>query len=271
MSARKAARVQRRPDTGRVDYARDCLGRLAHILVRCGYSPQELVSDFHGICSHLKEPARRWDPTQPAFLADLPHVIALWNSDPKYLNARGVPAALPLRGRAPSLSALIERVLPAEEPRAVAQCLARMQGIRRRGSRYVPSGRHLSYRRDVGRAYSLNALLRMLRTVERNLAGARRAAILERSAIHPNFPVSALPAFHRYLKSRGLKFLWSIDTDMRRRETEQTRGPRTRLGVELFAFEEPRVAHRRVSGKHREARRTARGRGLTQRARKAGT
>ena len=39
MSARKAARVQRRPDTGRVDYARDCLGRLAHILARCGYSP----------------------------------------------------------------------------------------------------------------------------------------------------------------------------------------------------------------------------------------
>ena len=271
MSARKAARVQRRPDTGRVDYARDCLGRLAHILVRCGYSPQELVSDFHGICRPLKEPARRWDPTQPAFLADLPHIIALWNSDPKYLNARGVPVALSLRGRAPSLSALIERVLPGEEPRAVAQCLARMQGIRRRGSRYVPSGRHLSYRRDVGRAYSLNALLRMLRTVERNLAGARRAAILERSAIHPNFPVSALPAFHRYLKSRGLKFLWSIDTDMRRRETEQTGGPRTRLGVELFAFEEPRVAHRRVSGKHRGARRTTRGRGLTQRARKGGT
>ena len=245
MSARKAARMQRRADAGRVDYSRECLGRLARILVRCGYSPQALVSDFHDICRPLKEPARRWDPTQPAFLADLPHVIALWHADPKYLSARGVPVALPLLGRAPSLSALIERVLPGEEPRAVAQYLARMQGIRRRGSRYVATGRHLSYRRDIGRAYSLNALLRMLCTVERNLAGARRAAILERSAIHPDFPVSALPAFHRYLKSRGLKFLWSIDTAMRRRETERTRGPRTRLGVELFAFEEPRVAHRR--------------------------
>src|SRR3982074_1237764 len=128
MSARKAARMQRRPDTGRVDYARDCLGRLARILVRCGYSPQELASDFHGICTHLKEAARGSDAPQPAFLADLPHVIALWNADPKYLNARGLPVELPLRGRAPSLSALIARVLPDEEPGAVAQCLARMQG-----------------------------------------------------------------------------------------------------------------------------------------------
>jgi hypothetical protein len=268
MSARETLRIRRGASASVVDYSTECLSRLARVLVRCGHSPNALARDFATICSSLKEPARCWDPTQPAFLADLPHVIALWNSDPSYLDARGAPIALPLRGRAPSLSALIERVLPGEEPGTVAKCLARMQGIRRRGHRYVATGRHLSYRRDVGRAYSLNALLRMLCTVERNLAGARKSAILERSAIHPNFPVNALPAFHSYLKTWGLKILWNIDTDMRLREAESTTGPRTRLGVELFAFEEPRIAARRLSVKHRVARRANRGRGLRQRSRK---
>ncbi|HYB13049.1 MAG TPA: hypothetical protein VEG67_06235, partial [Myxococcota bacterium] len=91
----------------------------------------------------------------------------------------------------------------------------------------------------TGRIRSLPVLTGILRTVERNLAGEKSAALLERAAWHPNFPVRALPAFHRRLKLRASDFLSDIDTDMLRREKRFRAGRRTRLGVEIFAFEEP--------------------------------
>jgi hypothetical protein len=221
------------------DYSYEFLKRLAHILVLSGHSPKKLLSELREICRRLKEPSRRWDPSRLGFLADLPHVIALWHSDPQYLDTRGHPAVLPLRGRGASLSSLIQRVLPDEDPKSVVRALLHLRGIRRRGASYVVTGRHLSYRENSGRVYSLNALLRMLRTVERNIAGAKNTAIFERSAVNPNFPVRALRTFHRRFENRASNFLWDTDGDMRRYEEEVSGGLRTRVGVEIFAFEEP--------------------------------
>jgi hypothetical protein len=97
--------------------------------------------------------------------------------------------------------------------------------------------------------------LGMLRTVERNISGSRSCAILERAAMNPNFPVSALPAFHRRLNPHAEEFLWGIDGDMRRREMVASGGPRTRLGVCVFAFEEePGVGKRSLESRGRRTR-----------------
>jgi hypothetical protein len=239
MTARKSMRLRRPRAARREDFAFECLTRLARILVRCGISPKDLVKDLREICRTLSEPSKPWDPTRLAFLVDVPHVIALWHSDPAYLGSGGQPTALPLRGSGPSLAGLIERVLPREDPSSVARALVRMRGLRRQGGRYLPTGRHLAYRQDTARLHSLHALMGMLRTVERNVTGARNAAIFERSAVNPDFPVAALPAFHRRVRSRASGLLWDFDGYMRRRERDFSRGPRTRVGVEIFAFEEP--------------------------------
>ena len=207
--------------------------------MKCGHSPKELVRELQEICASLREPSRRFDPRRLSFLADLPHAIALWHSDPDYLLERGVPAALALRSTGPSLSSLIARVLPHEDPVAVTRALVRMQGIRRRGTRYLPTGRLVAFRKDTVLMHSLSVLMRMLRTIERNVAGSWETALLERNATHPNFPVAALPGFHRGLKRQASDFLWGLDGDMRRREKRVRGGKRTRLGVEIFAFEEP--------------------------------
>jgi hypothetical protein len=62
-------------------YSREFLERMARILVHSGHSPRQLVREFRGICSALKEPKHRWDPRQLAYLADLPEIIALWHAD----------------------------------------------------------------------------------------------------------------------------------------------------------------------------------------------
>jgi hypothetical protein len=246
MASRDARRAHRHASAERSDYAWECLSRLARILVRCGHSPQDLVSALREICRTLKVPRQRWDPAQLGFLSDLPHVIALWHSDPRYLGARGEPAPLPLRGRTASLSGLIECALPGESPRAVVEALMGTGGIRCRAGRYVPTRRHLRLRDDSGRVHSANALLRMLRTVERNLAGGANSAIFERAAMNPHFPVAKLATFHRDVSTRASRLLVAIDGTMRRHEARRTRGPRTRVGVEIFAFEEPPSTDRRT-------------------------
>jgi hypothetical protein len=230
--------MQRAP-SGSGDHALDCLSRVARILVLCGHSPKDLVRKLQAACRVLPEPTFGWDPERLHFIADLPHVISLWYSDPLYLAAKGEPAALPVSGRGATLASLIKRVLPHEDPRAVARALIEMRAIRAQGTRYLPNDKHVGFRDETARLYSLSVLLRILGTIERNITGAKGTAITERHAIHPSFPVAALPGAHRQLKARAAEFLWGADNAMRRLERRYRYGQRVRLGVEVFAFEEP--------------------------------
>jgi hypothetical protein len=240
MGARARSRPRHRPQGEGVSYSREFLERLARILVSTGHSPRELSREFREICSRLKEPDTRWDPAQLTYLWDLPHVISFWHSDPQYIDSRGAPIPLSLRGRGASLCALIERVLPGENPNVVLRSLIKFKSIRRHGKLYVPRARHFTYPTASGRVHGLTALLGMLRTVERNVASGRKSTpILERTALNPRFPVSELPAFHRRLRAAAAEILWSLDGDMRRREAAHRGGPRVRLGVGIFAFEGP--------------------------------
>jgi hypothetical protein len=109
----------------------------------------------------------------------------------------------------------------------------------------------------------------MLRTIEHNVSSVSSdARIIERTAVNSRFPVRALPMLHRWLKGSGSNFLWDVDGNMRRREWESLSGPTLRVGVGVFAFEDP-VTTSRTAGlkppllearRRRRARSTARGR-----------
>jgi hypothetical protein len=237
-----------------VGIAREFLERMARILVRSGHSPQQLRREFQRICDALNEPRRHWDPAELDYLADLPHVIAYWHGDPQYLDSHGTPLALPLKGKGPSLLALIERALPAVDPKAVARSLLRLKAVYRHKGRYLPTGRYILVSEETAFVHGLTALLGMLRTVERNVSGPKAKALLERCAFNPSFPVRALPTFHAHVKSVAGEFLWGMDGDMRRAQEADPKGPRTRLGVGVFVFEEPfRALPRRAPQKRSRA------------------
>jgi hypothetical protein len=119
--------------------------------------------------------------------------------------------------------------------------------VHRRKNRYLPSERYFLLSQESGFVHGLTALLGMLRTVERNLSAARGAAILQRCAFNPSFPVRALPEFHAHVKRAAGDFLWGMDGDMRRAQEADPSGPRTRLGVGVFVFEDPSRAPARRS------------------------
>ena len=242
MNGNSRRRSPGRSSGDRATHSREALERLARILVSTGHSPRHLAREFRDICGRLREPTRTWDARQSTYLWDLPHIIAHWHADPQYIDAQGAPLPLRLRAQGPSLTALIKRVLPREKPEAVAESLTKLQGVRKRGGLYVPSGRYHNYSRASAWVHGFTALLGMLRTVEHNVAPRRRSQpILERTAVNPSFPASELPSFHRKLKAEAERILWRMDEHMRRREILRRDGPRVRVGVGIFAFEEPRA------------------------------
>jgi hypothetical protein len=234
MSARRRVRRTGLREAG-LEYARECLSRLAGTLVHSGHSPKRLWRELRDICSELKEPTKPWDPAQLTFYYDLPHIIAYWHSEPPYVDGKGKPVGLPLRGRAPSLSALIARVLPGEDPASVAECLVRLKGLRLRKGLYIPTRRHLAFSKSSGRVHALNALLGMLRTVDHNVAG-KSPKLFERAAMNPRIPVSALPAFYAWVEQFGDRFLEGADNFLHNREAEKKDGPRVRVGVDVCVF-----------------------------------
>ena len=232
-----------------IGYSREFLESMARILAASGHSPRALAREFASICRRLKEPTRGWNPQDLAHVAYLPHVMAHWHADPLYADPHtGAPLALPLRGRPPSVTALVERVFPDADTAAIVSSLLGVRSIRQKGALYIPTKRDVSFthQRAQGHLHALMSLRGMLRTVEHNLYGSKRKeTFLQRTATNPLVPVRALPAIHTQLKRWGGAELAKVDDLLRRYEVPADSEPTVPFGVGAFAFQEP-VRSRRV-------------------------
>src|SRR6185437_12969723 len=138
---------------------------------------------------------------------------------------------------------LVKRIIPNGNPVAVLQALRQVKAIRQQGPGYRPTDRQLAlqHQRLIGWLHGLTALRGLLRTVEHNIAHPEGATLLERAAINPRFPARYLPEMHQRFKDRAATFLWQFDNDMRKRESSSARTDVVRLGIGIFAFEDPLV------------------------------
>ena len=222
---------------------REFLEPLARILNACGCAPQELKRDFAAVCRKLKKPTRRFEPWTPEYLEHLSHVIARWHADEQYVDGEGRPNALPLEGPGPSLKELILKVLPHEDPAQAVKSLIELQGVRRQGTRYLPTDKYLALNRRPRAvwAHGLTAVLGVLKTVEHNVSAPPGKRLLERVAVNPRFPIEELPRLHRSVKNEVPDFLWKFDRKMGRKEAHGKSQRFTRVGIGFYVFEDPQV------------------------------
>jgi uncharacterized protein DUF6502 len=221
--------------------ALEAVALFVRVLARCGCTPEDIAYEVAKACRQVP---RSWAPKAMAALRemdDASHVLTLWFSDPAYLDSKGNPVALPLRGAGGSLEALARRVDEKLEAREVLRYLSRRGALRRTGVRYVPRERVLSLRGAGGpdNFRHLRGLLGMLRTLAHNGQPKRRVpGWFEVFAENPRFPVSARAGFDKRLRASGNKFLYQMDSDMHRRERARKKGERTvRIGVGVYRFE----------------------------------
>jgi hypothetical protein len=244
--SRKAVRA-RKPANRRLGStldarASEAIARFVRVLAHCGCTPEDIGQEVARAC---REIPRSWATKAMAaqrYLDDAAHVLTLWFSDPAYLDARGKPRRLPVRGPGGSLEALAYRANPKLEARALLQYLVRHGAIRRQGQRYIPKERMLLLRNAGGPDHvrHLRALGSMLRTLEHNTQPKRRVpGWYEVFADNPNFPVSAIPRFDRRVRVHADKLLRGFDTEMVQEERARKPGESTvRIGIGVYRFEE---------------------------------
>lgn len=222
--------------------ALEAVDRFVRILARCGCSGSDILKAFSDACARLPKKAPAAPSKAQRELSNASHILTVWFSDAAYLDRKGNPISLSLRGAAPSLEALVKRVDPTLDVNDLVRYLNRTKALKRDQGRYAPQRRILSLRGAQGPEVfrNLRSLVGLLRTLEHNMQPKRvTRSWFEYWAENPAFPVSARAAFDTRLDDLGMKFLQRIDTDMHRRELERAPGERTvRMGVGVYRFED---------------------------------
>lgn len=272
---RRAARYESRqsksgPANDPLDATVDeAMERFVRVLVRRGVSQRTIQRAFRRAWLHVPRDAAEHNRRASRELIDVGHVLTLWFGDPFYVDARGDPLRLPLRGPAPSLASLVQHVDPTLDVTQVLKCLIRADAVRRIGSRYAPRSRAVAFRGTGAplHARNLRALLGLLRTIEHNLEPKDRVPPwFEYVAENPRFPVSVREPFDVGLREDAMTFLRNQDSRMLNHERKAKPGePTVRMGVGVFRFEEevlpsagapsrikrPRLRRKRVNGRRR--------------------
>jgi len=258
MRRAKAARLASRPGSRVARHTQEILGSLARILAMSGEAPNALAEEFGEICRAVRVP-KPPRPLAPASDFDHGHAISHWYRDPDFLDASGLPRALPFSGDR-SITALVSRFLPRADPAAVLATLLKLGVVRQEGRRYRPVGRFISFGREREETifFLFNVLRGILRTIEHNASCELKDRLPDRSAFNPRFPVRDLPAFYVRLRRYSTEFLRHADSAMYSKERRGRREPTTHLGVSVIAFEDPLVTGHTARRKGR-ASRAARG------------
>jgi hypothetical protein len=228
--------VDERPGV-EVGGSREILTGVARVLVEGGHPPARVAKEMQEICSVLSAAKTSFNRLNVEYVAKLPDVVAEWREDPLYI-WKGRPRQLPMRGPVPSMTSLINSVLPNHEPRSIVQSLIRMGAIRRRGRFYECISGNVVFTGDEARWRALLVLHAVTRTISQNLSG--KSLALEQSVISARVARRDIFPVRESIRRRGLPLLHGVDADLRRRARYARPGePRTWAGVGLYEIDFP--------------------------------
>ena len=238
---RQNAGMPRVPD-GLDGRAIEAIKLFVRLLAQCGCPTDAVLEQVQRACTQVPRHVVREARAAPREISDATHVLTVWFSDPAYLDERGTPRPLPLRGASRSLETLVSSIDRRLDAREVLAYLLKGRALRRLGSRYVPRGRVLSLRgvRGPNEFRNLRGLLAMLRTLEHNSRPRRQApSWFEFCAENPRIPKRACAKYDEFVSVRAMRLLYDVDSELRRLELTCKPGePTVRLGTGVYRFEE---------------------------------
>ena len=183
--------------------------------------------------------------TEPANAYYIGAVFYRWFRERRYLDAQATPKAIRLRGRPPSVAALLRsegirgKAIDAFLTQIISLKLVREVDERK----FTPVG-PVAVFRDIGPEvieHVAASFARLLSTVEHNTTPANRhSPLIERAASVPDLPVAEVPAFREFTRQQARSFLASIDDWLetkRRLASPKRRSQKVRsAGVHVYAY-----------------------------------
>ena len=220
----------------------EAINHFVRLLAQCGCEGDAVLEQVQRACTQVPRRLAREARAAPREISDATHVLTVWFSDPAYLDDRGTPRPLPLRGAGRSLERLVSSIDRGLDASEVLAYLLKGRALRRLGARYVPRGRVLSLRgiRGPNEFRNLRGLLAMLRTLEHNSQPRRHTpSWFEFCAENPRIPKRACARYDEFVSVRAMRFLYDVDSELRRLELTCKPGePTVRLGTGVYRFEE---------------------------------
>ena len=222
--------------------ALEAIERFTRVMAHTGVEPSKMSKVFRNACARIPRAVIQRARRESAEMIDASHILTVWFSDPLYLNPRGEPVALPVRGGALSMEGLVRRVDPSLNPSEVVRYLVQARALRRSGKRYTPCTRAIFLRKmgGPGRLHGVRTLLGMLRNLEHN--GRPESEVqywFQRTAENPRLPVRVLAEMDGKVEHLSMDVLKSWDADMQVAERNCQPGePTVRFGIGIYRYEE---------------------------------
>ena len=218
-------------------FAQETIDLFTRVMIRAGYLPTTVAKGVQAAAARVPKTVRPDTQGSRPDLADAGHILTLWAQDPDYLLPNGALRAIPARGPAPSIEALVSRVSPRLTFAEGWSQLARTSTLQAVGKRYVPRDEAIIYLgdRQLLAANTLRFLNACLQNLEHNLQKGASEPWYLRSAQHADFPSDAVEGYLQESIQRGMQFLRAEDTVMLRVAKTRPRTPeRRRVSVNLF-------------------------------------
>lgn len=235
---KRASRVDPRSRAPLDPVARNTLRLLALTLRRAGYSAQDLASQFEQFVVNAPQPLSAAGSHTERDFHDTGHVLTLWSSDPDYVDEDGLPRAIPARGPAPSVEALLERARPNWSLEKALELFLRTGTLERTGRKLIPAD-DLVIHSPASKTLSTHHVLvlnQLLRNFEFNSKRKRGdSRWLQRVAECPDFPANQLSTLLSRFAQDAARFMKSYDQRMARMARRaDPHEPRVRPALNLF-------------------------------------
>ena len=182
-------------------------------------------------------------PSKNVDLAFAGMILDAWHRNRRYVDGGAQPKAIPLRGKTPSVEALIRAERVAGDPVALVRRLKSLKLIVRCGrSLYKPASRFavVAEPNSLVQQHAVRSLSTLLKTIKENLAAAQTSkGLIERTAEVPDLPVEYVAEFREFARSQGWALLSTLNDWLESRRARRKIG-RSRetvgAGVHVFAY-----------------------------------
>lgn len=167
-------------------------------------------------------------------------IISAWLNDPRFQDATGQAAVLPLEGPDGSFAELVRAYSGDMKTISMLSALEKAGTVRRDGDRihlvkhaYIPSGDSIEKVNILG-----NDCNELLSTIDHNLVAPAELLRFQRKASNTNIDASQVYLIHEMLKTKGQSLLEEIDSRMGELEhsRQDSRNTRT-VSVGIYFYE----------------------------------